>query len=116
MKYETDNALYILKHHNKNLTKEQENAIEEIDEYIKGKYSFDDIKDMLDNGSNIEDIYSYIYHHGETVYSKETLIKVIEAIVCSLVNIRDSYSLHGVAEAFETELKYQINRMKEGWY
>lgn len=116
MKYETDNALYILKHHNKNLTREQENAIDEVDEYIKGKYSFDDIKNMLDNGYNLEDLNIYIQAHGENVYSKETLIRVIDSIVCALLETRDKFSLQGIPEAFMSELKYQVNQKKEGWY
>lgn len=101
---------------NKNLTREQENAIDEVDEYIKGKYSFDDIKNMLDNGYNLEDLNIYIQAHGENVYSKETLIRVIDSIVCALLEIRDKFSLQGIPEAFMSELKYQVNQKKEGWY
>lgn len=80
------------------------------------EYSFDDIKNMLDNGSTLEDINNYIQAHGEVVYSKETLIKVIDSIVCALLETRDRFSLQGIPEAFMSELKYQVNQRKEGWY
>lgn len=80
------------------------------------EYGFDDIKNMLDNGSTLEDINNYIQVHGEKVYSKATLIKFIDSIVCALLETRDNFSIQGVAEAFHTELKYQVNQRKEGWY
>lgn len=80
------------------------------------EYGFDDILRMAENGNSLEDINNYIQAHGEQVYSKETLIKFIDSVVCALLETRDRYSIMGVAEAFETELKYQLNQRKEGWY
>ena len=79
-----DQAIYHLEHHNKNLTKAQEEAVAAIKEYREGKYGFDDLANIAkENG--LDGAVSYLEIHGmKEVYSKETLITFINAIFGAL--------------------------------
>ncbi len=99
-----ENALYYLEHHNKNLTKGQEEAIASIREYREGKYGFADLYKIVQK-QGLGGAVSYLEWNGAEVYSKETLITLINAIYGTL---EDEDGMPLTKESFEGSLCRQM--------
>lgn len=106
-----DYQLYYLEHHNKNLTRGQEEAIASIREYREGKYGFASLSKIV-RERGFGDAVSYLEQHGADVYSKEALITFINAIFGALEETHDLYQYQSCKDCFDANLNTQMRLLE----
>lgn len=79
-------------------------------QYINGVYGFEDLLRLYTNLEDLEEVLNYIVHHGEDLYSKNTLINYI---VCLTYAIKEVLLYENQKEDFKKRFTAYLNIYNE---